>query len=181
MEGKGRLPGSTRARLWPTTEVILFNLKTAKNGSVEPYFDQPLYSKIETELLRRHFTPQQGHAAGNGSTEPQNIGRAISVSRRLPLNLGVALQETFCKVNSTCNLHVLYCHHMSKLFEEAIAKIRELPEEEQDAAANALIRYADEIPTLRDQVAISEGREAYGRGEFVSLDHWRHEMGLGNH
>src|ERR1035437_3068034 len=31
-----------------------------KNGSVEPYFDRPLYSKIEIELLLRHFIPQQG-------------------------------------------------------------------------------------------------------------------------
>jgi hypothetical protein len=70
---------------------------------------------------------------------------------------------------------------MSKLLDEAIAKIRELPEQEQDSAANALIQYIDEIPTIRDQVAISEGREAYKRNEFASLDHWRHEMGLGDH
>ena len=70
---------------------------------------------------------------------------------------------------------------MRKLLEEAIAKLRELPEREQNAAANALIQYVDEIPTLRDQVAISEGREAYERNEFVSFDHWRHEMGLGDH
>jgi hypothetical protein len=70
---------------------------------------------------------------------------------------------------------------MSKLLDEAIAKIRGLPDQEQESAANALIQYIDEIPTLRDQVAISEGREAYMRNEFVSLDHWRHEMGLGDH
>jgi hypothetical protein len=39
-------------------------------------------------------------------------------------------------------------------------KIRELPEEKQDAAADAPIQHIDEIPTLRDQVAITECREA---------------------
>ena len=50
---------------------------------------------------------------------------------------------------------------MSQTLEYAIAKIRELPEAEHDSVATALMYYVDEIPTLRDQVAIQDGRDAY--------------------
>jgi hypothetical protein len=67
---------------------------------------------------------------------------------------------------------------MSKMLENAIAKIRELPEEIQDEAAAQLMEYVDEIPTLSERAAIAEGRAAVERGEYVTLDQWEHEMGL---
>ena len=70
---------------------------------------------------------------------------------------------------------------MSKLFEQAIAKVRELPEQDQDIAAEQLIQLVDEIPTLSDLAVISEGREAFKQGDFIPLKQWRHDMGLGNH
>jgi hypothetical protein len=71
---------------------------------------------------------------------------------------------------------------MSKLLKDAFAKVRQLPEDVQDRAAQQLMDYLeDEIPSLGDRAAITEGREAYARGDFVSLDQWRHEMGLDNH
>jgi hypothetical protein len=68
---------------------------------------------------------------------------------------------------------------MSKLLERAIAKVRELPEEEQDMAAAELIGYLAEFPTSEERSAIAEGRRAYARREFVTLDQWRHDMELG--
>ena len=70
---------------------------------------------------------------------------------------------------------------MSQTLEDAIAKIRELPEAEHDPVATALMYYVDEIASVRDRVAIQEGRDAYKRGEFVSLDQWRHDVELGSY
>jgi hypothetical protein len=69
---------------------------------------------------------------------------------------------------------------MTKLLEQAIEKVRELPEHDQDIAAEQLIQHVDAIPTLNDLAVIAEGREAFKRGDFVSLEQWRHDMGLGN-
>ncbi len=69
---------------------------------------------------------------------------------------------------------------MSKMLERAIEKILQQPEEVQDLAAEQLMVYVDQIPTLRDRVALSEGQEAYRRGEFISLDQWRHDLELGD-
>lgn len=52
---------------------------------------------------------------------------------------------------------------MTKLLKEAIAKMRDLPEDVQDMAAEALIRYVDEIPTLDEGTAIEDGRRAFER------------------
>ena len=38
-----------------------------------------------------------------------------------------------------------------------------------------------EEPTDEERAAIVEGERAYGQGEFVPLDEWRHAVGLGNH
>jgi hypothetical protein len=67
---------------------------------------------------------------------------------------------------------------MTKLLEEAIQKVRALPENEQDMAAAELLGYLAEFPTAEERVAIARGRREYDRGEFVSLDQWRHDMGL---
>ena len=61
---------------------------------------------------------------------------------------------------------------MTKLLEEAIAKIRELPEEDQDNLAMAILLMAssEEPYPLDDEarLAIEEGMAQARRGEFVS-------------
>lgn len=61
---------------------------------------------------------------------------------------------------------------MTKLFEQAIAKVRELPEEDQDMLAFALLSMASDgsaMAPLDDasRSAIREGLEQARRGEFV--------------
>jgi len=67
---------------------------------------------------------------------------------------------------------------MSTLLEKAIEKARELPEADQDIAAAELLGVLSDFPTPEERAAIAEGRAEYARGEFVTLDQWRHEMGL---
>ena len=62
---------------------------------------------------------------------------------------------------------------MTKLLEEAVAKVRELPEADQDEAAEMLLFVAARKarPVALDEetrAAIREGREQARRGEFVS-------------
>jgi Arc/MetJ-type ribon-helix-helix transcriptional regulator len=38
-----------------------------------------------------------------------------------------------------------------------------------------------EQPTAEERAAIAEGRGAYGRGNYVALDDWRHAVGLTDH
>lgn len=62
---------------------------------------------------------------------------------------------------------------MTKLLEQAIAKVRELPAEDQDALAVALLSLAGEtteVVQLDDETraAIEEGLAQAQRGEFVS-------------
>jgi predicted transcriptional regulator len=62
---------------------------------------------------------------------------------------------------------------MSKLLEEAINKVRELPEAEQDEAAEMLLSVASKRggPIELDdetRAAVRQGREQARRGEFVS-------------
>jgi hypothetical protein len=66
----------------------------------------------------------------------------------------------------------------TKLLEEAIDRLRELPDAVQDSAARALITLLEEEPEPADLAAIAEGQRAYERGESISLDQWRHDMGL---
>ena len=70
---------------------------------------------------------------------------------------------------------------VTKLLEQAIQKVRELPENEQDMAAAELLGYLAEFPTAEERVAIETGRRQYERGEFVSLTKLRHDMELGSH
>jgi predicted transcriptional regulator len=60
---------------------------------------------------------------------------------------------------------------MTKLLEDAIAKVRELPAEDQDAVAVAMLSMAEETPVaaLDDETraAIRKGLEQARRGEFV--------------
>ncbi len=62
---------------------------------------------------------------------------------------------------------------MTKLLEDAINKVRDLPEAEQDEAAEMLLSVASKKAgrvRLDDETraAIREGREQARRGEFVS-------------
>lgn len=62
---------------------------------------------------------------------------------------------------------------MTKLLEEAIKKVRELPEADQNEAAEMLLSVASkkDVPIPLDdetRAAIREGREQARRGEFVS-------------
>ena len=69
---------------------------------------------------------------------------------------------------------------MSKLLEQAIAHLRQLPEEMQETAARALISQFEEDPEPGDLEAIAEGQAAFDRGDYTTLKDWRHEVGLGD-
>lgn len=69
---------------------------------------------------------------------------------------------------------------MSKLLEQAIEKARELPENDQDIAAAELLGVLADFPTPEERAAIARGRAEYERGEFITHEQWRYEMGLGN-
>jgi predicted transcriptional regulator len=59
---------------------------------------------------------------------------------------------------------------MTRLLEKAIEKIKQLPEEDQDAIAVAVLAMADEsLPAIdaETRAAIEEGVEQARRGEFV--------------
>ncbi len=59
---------------------------------------------------------------------------------------------------------------MTKLLEQAIAKVRTLPDEDQDALALAILSMADAAIEPLDEetrAAIREGLEQARRGEFV--------------
>jgi predicted transcriptional regulator len=58
---------------------------------------------------------------------------------------------------------------MTKLLEQAIAKARELPDDEQEALAKAMLAMIDVSEQLDDdtRIAIREGLEQAQRGEFV--------------
>lgn len=62
---------------------------------------------------------------------------------------------------------------MTKLLEHAVAKVRALPDEDQDELALAILAMADrsaEVEELDDETraAIREGLEQARRGEFAS-------------
>ncbi|MGI8527043.1 MAG: hypothetical protein ACR2K5_12860 [Pseudolabrys sp.] len=62
---------------------------------------------------------------------------------------------------------------MSKMLDEAIKKVRELPESEQDEAAEMLLSVASKNakPVRLDdetRAAVQEGQQQARRGEFVS-------------
>jgi len=76
---------------------------------------------------------------------------------------------------------VLICSFdMTKLLEEAVDRLRQLPAPMQDSAARVLLMQLEEEPEPDDLATIAEGRLAYERGEFVSLDQFRHNMAIGN-
>ena len=61
---------------------------------------------------------------------------------------------------------------MTKLLEEAVKVLRELPEDRQEAAARAIINYGvddDEVQLSDDDVAEIERRIANPNRKFISL------------
>lgn len=69
---------------------------------------------------------------------------------------------------------------MTKLLEQAIGRLRQLPADAQNSLARVLISQLEEEPEPGDLEAIKLGREDFARGDFITLDEWRHEMGLGD-
>lgn len=67
---------------------------------------------------------------------------------------------------------------MSTLLDKAIEKARELPEADQDIAAAELLGVLSDFPTPDERIALGRGRAAYQRGEYVTLDQLKHEMGV---
>jgi hypothetical protein len=70
---------------------------------------------------------------------------------------------------------------MTKLLEQAIQRLRQLPDDMQDTAARVLISQLEEEPEAGDLEAIKQGREEFARGEYTTLAEWRNEMGLSDH
>jgi len=66
----------------------------------------------------------------------------------------------------------------TKLLKQAMERLSQLPPAAQDSAARVLISQLQEEPEHGDREAIEQGREAFGRGDFVTLQEWRQEMGL---
>ena len=70
---------------------------------------------------------------------------------------------------------------MTKLLEQAIQRLRQLPDDMQDSAARILMSQLEEEPEPGDLEAIKRGREEFARGEYVTLEELRHELGLSDH
>ena len=56
--------------------------------------------------------------------------------------------------------------YMTKLLEQAIVQVRELPEEQQDAVAANLINLIDDRLSEDEERELTESRHEYERGEF---------------
>lgn len=69
---------------------------------------------------------------------------------------------------------------MIQLLEDAIDRLRELPAEMQETAARTIIRTLEEDPEPEDREAIDEARRDFAKGDYVTFDQWRHEMGTGD-
>ena len=66
---------------------------------------------------------------------------------------------------------------MSKLFDRAIAKVRKLPDDQQDLVAAHLIEQIED-PSADDRMSIDEAREAYLNGDLLVLARWRRDLGI---
>lgn len=66
---------------------------------------------------------------------------------------------------------------MTKLLEQAIRQLRQLPEQMQDSAARAVLLQLEEEPEPGDLEAIGEGRAQIERGEFITLGQLEHDLG----
>jgi hypothetical protein len=70
---------------------------------------------------------------------------------------------------------------MTKLLDKAIERLRQLPADMQNSAARALISQLEEEPEPGDREAVAERREQFDRGDFMTLQELRNEIGLGDH
>jgi hypothetical protein len=60
--------------------------------------------------------------------------------------------------------------YMTKLLDQAIAQIRELPDDQQDAVAANLIYLIDDTLTADEERQLTESRQEYETGEFRPYD-----------
>lgn len=67
---------------------------------------------------------------------------------------------------------------MSQRLERAIAKLRKLPGNLQDAAAQHLLEYVDQAPSASERISIDEAREAYANGDYLTLATWKRDVGF---
>jgi hypothetical protein len=68
---------------------------------------------------------------------------------------------------------------MTEQFQEVIERLLQLSTDTQDSAGCVLLSQLEEEPEPGDLEAIRDGREDFARGDFTTLDEWRHQMGLG--
>lgn len=68
---------------------------------------------------------------------------------------------------------------MTRLLEQAIAQLREMPDALQDLVAADVLRRVEK-PTAEELAVIAEGSRAFERGEYVSLNDWIHDVGPGD-
>jgi hypothetical protein len=99
----------------------------------------------------------------SGFVEPYFEHRTISVLRS-------------CNRRAAC-ASLCYDLSMTKLLEEAIHRLRQLPAPMQDSAARAVILQLEEEPEPGDREAVAAGRSDFQNGDFVTLEQLRHEMG----
>ena len=74
---------------------------------------------------------------------------------------------------------ILLC--VTKLLEDAFDQLRQLPESVQDGVARAVIFQLEEQPEPGDLEAIEAGWHEYQRGDLITHQQLRHEMGLPHH
>lgn len=98
---------------------------------------------------------------------PQMVLRAIFSTKRFSR-----------PVNPKPHTPICYTVRMTKLLDEAIDRLRQLPESMQDATARAVMLQLEEEFEPGDAEAIAEGRRDFERGDFITLEQWQHEMGL---
>ena len=67
---------------------------------------------------------------------------------------------------------------MTKLLEDAINQLRQLPDSMQDSVARAMFLRLEEEPEQGDLEETAEGWREFERGEFVTLEQLRHDMDL---
>jgi hypothetical protein len=129
-----------------------------------------------------------------GSTLPapreclSNATKRIIRPSFFPTTFVLSIQYLFCEAvgfEATIQIHavnffgtLIYLLDMTKLLEEAVSRLRQLPAPMQDSAARVMLMQLEEEPEPGDLAAITEGRRAYERGQFVSLDQLRRDMGI---
>jgi hypothetical protein len=91
-----------------------------------------------------------------------------------------AFLPVFMRPRRAANEAMCYNCPMTKLLDEAFDRLRELPEEMQEAAARTIIHTLAEEPERGDLTMIEEARRELATGEFSTHHQWRHEMGLGD-